>query len=115
MHLSCYLIDWIIVVFCVIQVAALQKNIASQTVGAPAFLLHLNALSDDLEARSPRREQAGRCRGESGDARRIVSEVEIETADLRLGRRGEVQGDGVRFVLKTLPRLVKFSPLSPLA
>jgi hypothetical protein len=85
MHLSCYLIDWIIVVFCVIQVAALQKNIASQTVGAPAFLLHLNALSDDLEARSPRREQAGRCRGESGDARRIVSEVEIETADPAMG------------------------------
>ena len=89
----------------------MPKNIASKTVGAPAFLLRLNTLSDDLEpaplAGSKRvaaeGNQAKGCGALDRLARGIVSEVEIETADLRLGRRGEVQGDGVLFVLKTLP------------
>jgi hypothetical protein len=78
-----------------IQVAALPKNIAGQIVGAPAFLLSLDTLSDDLElppaplAGSKRiaaeRNQAERRGALDRFARRIVSEVEIETADLALG------------------------------
>jgi hypothetical protein len=105
-----------------IQVAALPKNIAGQIVGAPAFLLSLDTLSDDLElppaplAGSKRiaaeRNQAERRGALDRFARRIVSEVEIETADLRLrrcgGPRSEVQGDGVRFVV------LEASPRTPL-
>jgi hypothetical protein len=95
-----------------IQVAALPKNIAGQIVGAPAFLLSLDTLSDDRKRIAAERNQAERRGALDRFARRIVSEVEIETADLRLrrcgGPRSEVQGDGVRFVV------LEASPRTPL-
>jgi hypothetical protein len=70
-----------------IQVVVLPKNIAGQFVGAPAFLLRLDTLSDDLElapaplAGSKRiaadGNQAERRGALDGFAGSIVSEVEI--------------------------------------